>query len=71
MLLPRASTGGEDGTFTFYASSTSGGTVDTLITIVVRRGLVVSLTVTPPAGTPGEWQFNDAVNSGQVLTIGF
>lgn len=22
-------------------------------------------------GTPGEWQFNDAVNSGQYLTIGF
>lgn len=22
-------------------------------------------------GVPGEWQFNDTVNSGQVLTIGF
>jgi hypothetical protein len=24
----------------------------------------------PEAGIPGEWQFNDAVNSGQILTIG-
>lgn len=58
------------GIITFYASATSGGTVDQLQTITIANGLISDWTQ-GVAGTPGEWQFNDAVNSGQMLTIGF
>ena len=58
-------------TITFYASSTSGGTVDVLNTVTIAYGLITNWTQSAPSGTPGEWQFNDAVNSGQYLTIGF
>lgn len=59
-------------TITFYAASSSGGTVEILNTVVINEyGWVTSWTQSAPAGTPGEWKFNNAVNSGQVLTMGF
>jgi len=58
-------------TITFYAASTSGGTVDVLNTVTISYGLITNWTQAGPSGTPGEWQFNDAVNSGQYLTVGF
>lgn len=58
-------------TITFYAASTSGGTVDVLNTVTISYGLITNWTQSSPSGTPGEWQFNDAVNSGQYLTVGF
>ena len=57
-------------TITFYASSTSGGTVDVLNTVTISYGLITNWTQSAPSGVPGEWQFNDTVNSGQILTIG-
>lgn len=39
-------------------------------TLVFENGILISRT-SVGGGTPGEWQFNDAVNSGQILTIGF
>jgi hypothetical protein len=58
-------------TITFYAAATSGGTVNVLNTVTIVDGLITNWTQAGPSGTPGEWQFNDAVNSGQYLTIGF
>jgi hypothetical protein len=45
--------------------------VNVLNTVTIADGLVTNWTQVGPSGTPGEWQFNDAVNSGQYLTIGF
>ena len=45
---------GLTGTITFYAASTSGGTVDVLNTVVVAEGLITSWSQVVPsgAGTP-------------------
>jgi len=72
IVEPTGGGGGSfSGTFTFYASSTSGGATDVLNTVTILLGLVTNWTQAGPSGTPGEWLFDDAVNSGQYLTIGF
>jgi len=58
-------------TMTFYAASTSGGTCDVLNILTIESGRITEWLQSGPSGTPGEWQFNDTVNSGQILTIGF
>lgn len=62
--------GGYNATKTFYAAATSGGAVTTLNTVIIAAGLITSWTQTT-TGSAGEWHFNDSVNSGQILTIGF
>ncbi len=57
-------TGGLTDTITFIDN---GGDTNT---VVIVNGLITSWTQ-GTAGVPGEWQFNDQVNSGQILTIGF
>ena len=63
--------GSYSATITFYAAASSGGTVNVLNTVTIVLGLITNWTQSGPSGTPGEWQFNDAVNSGQYLTVGF
>ena len=62
---------GVNGTKTFYASSTSGGTCTVLNTVTIEDGRITAWTQTTPSGTPGQWLFNDADQSGQYLTVGF
>lgn len=62
--------GGLTGTVTFYAAAGSGGSVDVLNTVTIVDGLITAWTQGTP-GTPGEWQFDDAANSGHLLTSGF
>lgn len=61
---------GLSGVVAFYAAATSGGAVTVLHTVTVRHGIVTSWSTSSPSGVPGEWQFNDAINSGQLLPIG-
>lgn len=71
VLTQPGSGGTYSATLTFYAAASSGGTVNVLNTVTVVMGLITNWTQSSPSGTPGEWQFNDAVNSGQYLTVGF
>jgi len=50
-------------TLTFYAASTSGGTVDVLNTVTISYGLITNWTQSAPSGTGGGYQFDDADNS--------
>ena len=50
-------------TITFYAASTSGGTVDVLNTVTISYGLITNWTQSAPSGTGGGYQFDDADNS--------
>ena len=72
IVEPTSGGGGSySATITFYAAASSGGTVNVLNTVTIVLGLITNWTQSGPSGTPGEWQFNDAVNSGQYLTVGF
>lgn len=59
--------GGLTDTITFYAASSSGGSVSILNTVTIVSGIITSWT--QGSGTPGEWQFDDSVNSGQAMLM--
>ena len=59
-------------TVTFYAAATDGGAVEVLNTVDRINGHIESWEQDSPSvpGVPGEWQFNDPVNSSHLLTAG-
>jgi hypothetical protein len=63
-------TSGISGTVTFYAASSSGGTVDVLNTVTIVCGLITAWVQGTP-GTGGGWLFNTSANSGHALGMTF
>ena len=59
-------------TLTFYSAASSGAAATTLNTVTVIDGIVTAWAQSVPSGeAPGQWWFDDPVNSQQVLTVGF
>lgn len=69
-FAPAPTSAGISGTRQFYAASSSGGAVDQLHTVVLSNGIITDWLI-GPLGNPGQWDFTQTAQSGQLLTAGF